>query len=335
MYTEKLLDEILLKPALELGCNSLKIVTGYTDTEFISRHLIQLADLNAKTISVDMILGMTGNSGLTQRKHDSISNLIKELQTNPSMPELFCRYKCQGSDIHSKVYVWYKEGKPFIAFCGSANYSTNAFLRRRECMTECDSSEAEQYFFKLLPDTVLSTDSDILEKILFTKKKIVDSEFDEYNLENLNWEMFESKTPLDTCKISLLQADGSETGLGSGINWGIRPNGQKRDRDQAYIPYNKADKKDGFFPLKLDPEEKNNPLFKVVTKDFPPFLMRVAQQGNKGIHTATSNALLGKYFRKKLNIPSGEIITRSMLEAYGKTYVIFKKYENDIYLLDF
>lgn len=335
MYTEKLLDEILLKPALELGCNSLKIVTGYTDTEFISRHLIQLADLKSKTVSVDMILGMTGNSGLTQRKHDSIINLIKDIQTNSSMPEFYCRYKYQGSDIHSKVYVWYKDEKPFIAFCGSANYSTNAFMKRRECMTDCNSLEAEQYFLKLLPDTVLSTDSDIINKISFAKRKVVDSEFDEYNLENLNWTMFEKKEPLDTCKISLLQADGSETGLGSGINWGIRPNGQKRDRDEAYIPYNKADKKDGFFPLKINSEDKNNPLFKVVTKDFPPFFMRVAQQGNKGIHTATSNALLGKYLRQKLNILSGEIITKEMLENYGKTYVVFKKYENDIYVLDF
>lgn len=63
--------------------------------------------------------------------------------------------------------------------------------------------------------------------------------------------------------------------------------------------------------------------------------MRIAQAGNKGIHTAESNALLGQFFREKLGVPSGTFITKQMLEQYGKTYVVFKKYENDIYVLDF
>ena len=36
MYIENLENEILLNPAIELGCTSLKIITGYTDTECIS-----------------------------------------------------------------------------------------------------------------------------------------------------------------------------------------------------------------------------------------------------------------------------------------------------------
>lgn len=88
---------------------------------------------------------------------------------------------------------------------------------------------------------------------------------------------FERLYQLDICKVSLLTADGKETGFGSDLNWGIRQNGTKRNRDQAYIPYNSQDKKDGFFPLKQNINIKHNPLFKVVPKDFPPFLMRVAQ----------------------------------------------------------
>lgn len=202
-------------------------------------------------------------------------------------------------------------------------------------MTDCNSKEAEDYFNMLINDTILATDSSVKEKIKFSKSKIIDSEIDEDNLENLSWNMFENKTPLDVCKISLLTAAGKETGYGSGLNWGIRKNGTKRDLDQAYIPYNVQDRKDGFFPLKADSNMKNNPLFKVVPKDFPPFFMRVAQQGNKGLHSAENNALLGKFFRQKLGIPSGTFITKEMLEGYGKTYVVFKKYENNIYVLDF
>ncbi len=335
MYTERLEETILLNPAIELGCTSLKIITGFTDTECIYRHLINLSDLGKNhKFSVDLILGMTGGIGLTKKKHKDINRLISRIQSNKNMPEFICRYKIKGSDIHSKVYIWFKEDEPVIAFCGSANYSMNAFFKRRECMTDCDSKEAEKYFSILEKDTILSTDSNVKKNIKFSKQRF-DAEIESDNLENLTWEMFSNKLPLDTCKVSLLKSDGNETGYGSGLNWGIRKNGTKRDLDQAYIPYNASDKKDGFFPLKNDPGEKNNPIFKVVPKDFPPFFMRVAQAGNKGIHSAESNALLGQFFRKKLNIPPGTFISKQMLESYGKTYVIFKKYENDVYLLDF
>ena len=335
MYTEKLKDSILLDP-VKIGCTSLKIITGYTDTECIYRHLINLSDLGKnKKFSVEIILGMTGNNSLSNKKHCDINRMISSLKTNPKMPTISCRYKFNGAEIHSKIYIWFKDDKPILAFCGSANYSMNAFFKRRECMTICNAKEAFKYFKELLPDTIISSDPTVQEKIIFSKKKVTDSEFDIYNLENLTWEMFIHEKPIDTCKVSLLKADGKETGYGSGLNWGIRKNGTKRDRDQAYIPYNKADRKDGFFPLKDKPNIKNNPLFKVVPKDFPPFFMRVAQAGNKGIHSAENNALLGQFFRKKLNIPNGTFITKEMLEKYGKTTVVFRKYPNDIYLLDF
>ncbi len=336
MYTENLENEILLNPVQAFGCTSLKIITGYTDIECIYRHLIALSDMGkTNSFSVDMILGMTNSNGLSEKKHKDINRLIANVNSNSKMPAFICRYKVSGADIHSKVYVWFKEDEPVLAFCGSANYSTNAFTKRRECMTNCESIEANKYFNSLVPDTILATDPSVKNKINFTKKKFTDVEIDAYNLENLSWDMFKDKVPLDTCKVSLLTADGNETGFGSGLNWGIRQNGTKRDRDQAYIPYNAQDKKEGFFPLKQNAEIKHNPLFKVVTKDFPPFFMRIAQAGNKGIHTAESNALLGQFFRQKLGVPTGTFITKEMLENYGKTYVVFKKYDNDIYLMDF
>ncbi len=336
MYTENLENSILINPAKDLDCTSLKIITGYTDLECIYRHLINLSDIGKNNkFSVEMILGMTASNGLSEKKHKDINRLINRIKENSSMPEFICRYKVEGKDIHSKVYIWMKDDNPVLAFCGSANYSMNAFFKRRECMTDCSSSEANAYFDELLKDTLLATDESVKEKINFTKTKNIDSEIDKYNLENLSWDMFKDREPIDTCKISLLTADGKDTGHGSGLNWGIRPNGTKRDLDQAYIPYNVKDRKEGFFPLKTDENLKNNPIFKVVPIGFDPFFMRVAQQGNKGIHTAENNALLGDFFRKKLGVPSGSLITKEMLENYGKTYVVFKKYENDIYVLDF
>lgn len=63
--------------------------------------------------------------------------------------------------------------------------------------------------------------------------------------------MYDAMQPVATLNVSLLRADGSDTGYGSGINWGIRKNGTKRNRNQAYIPYNHQDKVEGFFLTEL------------------------------------------------------------------------------------
>ena len=124
-------------------------------------------------------------------------------------------------------------------------------------------------------------------------------------------------------------------GYGSSINWGIRPNGTKRNPNQAYIPYNKQDRIPGFFPDRINPEDKNCPVFRVVTKDGGTFHMRMAQQGNKALQSAESNSILGEWIRKRMKLPSGCYITKQMLLNYGKTEVTFRKYDDGTYLLDF
>lgn len=63
--------------------------------------------------------------------------------------------------------------------------------------------------------------------------------------------------------------------------------------------------------------------------------MRLAQAGEKAIHSAENNAIIGKWIRDKIGVPDGEFITKEMLERYGTTRVVFKKYENNIYILEF
>lgn len=41
------------------------------------------------------------------------------------------------------------------------------------------------------------------------------------------------------------------------------------------------------------------------------------------------------WIRKRIGAPSGGLITKQMLDNYGKTYVTFRKYEDGTYLLDF
>ncbi len=116
---------------------------------------------------------------------------------------------------------------------------------------------------------------------------------------------------------------------------GIRQNGTKRNPNQAYIPYNRNDKKEGFFPDRINPNDKNCPIFRVITKDYGSFHMRMAQANNKALHSAENNAILGEWIRLKLGVPQGCYVTKQMLLNYGKTFVTFRKYPNNVYLLDF
>ncbi len=386
MYTDNFEEEILFIPARKDGeaCNHLKIVTAFTDVERISSHLIKLFDGRNKEyvsgIKVDIILGMTKGTGLTQKKHDKICSLIKRLNSVSGMPQISCNYIVEGKQVHSKVYVWCRGRKAIEAFNGSANYTMNAFFVRRECMDACNPKEANHYFNSLLPDTINCFDGQIKDKVSFSSKKNVEDDVADTNMENLSWENFQTIEPVDTLEVSLLKADGSDTGYGSGVNWGIRKNGYKRNRNQAYIPYNVADHKDGFFPdvnadgtypvfkvvtkeydafymrqaqakgKALETPESNAiigewirdvnadgtyPVFKVVTKEYDAFYMRQAQAKGKALETPESNAIIGEWIRHKLGVPDGTYITKQMLDQYGKTKVLFKKYEDGIYTLEY
>jgi len=324
-------------------CNSLKIITAFTDCDRISTHMINLQegmrnDRFVKGMKVEIILGMT-RSSLSPKKHEDICRLIGFVNGSRGMPKLTCRYICAGAEVHSKIYIWGFPNNnlvetPYRAYCGSLNYTTNAFYKRRESVAMCDPLSAYRYYAKLLPDTIDCFDPSASERL----KNVINNtgaEADEPDNSEKDYSLYDSKTPIDTLKVSLLCADGSDTGYGSGINWGIRQNGTKRNRNQAYIPYNLQDKKEGFFPDRINPNDENCPMFKVITKDFGSFHMRMAQAGNKALHSVESNAILGEWIRKRIGAPSGGYVTKQMLELYGKTYVTFRKYKNGIYLLDF
>lgn len=339
MYTENFEEQILFTPARKDGqaCNHLKIVTAFTDVERISSHLIRLFDGRNKeytaNIKVDIILGMTKGAGLTQKKHQKICSLIKRLNSVSGMPKVSCRYIVEGRQVHSKVYVWCKGNKAVEAYNGSANYTMNAFFVRRECMDSCDAKEANHYYNSLLPDTIDCLDKLVKEKITFSSSKHLEDDIADTNLENLSWEHYQELKPVDRIKVSLLKADGSDTGYGSGVNWGIRKNGYKRNRNQAYIPYNTGDQKTGFFPgINSD---GTYPVFKVVTKDYDAFYMRQAQTNGKALETPESNAIIGEWIRHIIGVPDGTYITKQMLENARGTTVVFKKYEDGIYTLEY
>ena len=111
----------------------------------------------------------------------------------------------------------------------------------------------------------------------------------------------------------------------SGLNWGQRPG---RNENQAYLAVPSDIQKSNFFP---EPKIK----FKVTCDDGFEMIMVRAQQNGKAIQTSENNAILGKYFRKRLGIESGSLISISHLENYGRMAVEFTKNNREEYFMDF
>lgn len=113
----------------------------------------------------------------------------------------------------------------------------------------------------------------------------------------------------------------------SGLNWGQRPE-QGRNPNQAYIRIPAKVGRMGFFPERGD-------RFSLKTDDGKTFLCTVNQSKGKAIHSCENNALLGTYFRNRLGVPSGQLVTRQHLDSYGRTDITFRKLGDKSYLMDF
>ncbi len=111
----------------------------------------------------------------------------------------------------------------------------------------------------------------------------------------------------------------------SGLNWGQRPG---REPNQAYLSVPVEIQRSGFFP---DRGEE----FIIECDD--GFTMKCVRSQDKGkaIESPTDNSIIGVYFRNRLGVRLGHMVTVTHLYAYGRTSVDIH-YRNDyLYFLDF
>lgn len=139
------------------------------------------------------------------------------------------------------------------------------------------------------------------------------------------------KTPTDKKKyvdLPLVDREG-KVGSRSGLNWGQRPN---RDPNQAYIPIPASIGRKNFFPPK-------GTVFTVMTDDGFVFQCVTAQNEKgrvpKAIETSNDNSELGAYFRRRLEVGSGEVVKTEDLDRYGRKTVTFIDLGDGSYYMDF
>ena len=208
---------------------------------------------------------------------------------------------------------------PTTGFSGSANYSQYGFFNtmQQNQMTEDNPITIRDYFENLKRNSIRIEDYIISQEETINVENVVGSlapgeiEWIEYN---------------KSVRISLLSKNGTLPAR-SGLNWGQRPE-YKRDPNQAYLSIRSDARREGFLPEKTF-------TFTLLTDDNKTLDCTVAQDGRKAIHTTNDNSLLGKYFRNRLDVELGSLVTKDDLMRYGRTDFLLKKLDEETFFLDF
>lgn len=319
LYHSDFRDTVLLEP-LENGADSLKIISGYATHTMASWHITEIATRSFMPIEITLIVGMCPLDGLSVDVHNGFQSIV-ERNGIDDLSEFTCQYVFEGPPVHSKLYIWEYAGEPVSAFLGSANYTQAAFSSaRKELLQCCDPVEALEYFQSIEPHSIYCTHSEVEDYVNFKQTHpVLDAE--EGPLVSLKGAGVQSVT------LSLLTQK-NDVGFGSGINWGHRKNGLKREPNQMYIPLPISVAHSGFFPL-------GKKHFSVLTDDSKQLILRVEQQNDKAITTPLNNSLLGEYFRNRIGAANGAFVTKQDLVDYGRTNVTFYKLDEEQYFMDF
>lgn len=159
---QEMRDKVLLEPVSH-GADTLKIISGYASHTMALWHISQINERFGKYINIELIAGMCLSDTLFRPVHDGFREIMK------TSPFFTCRYIIQGSTDHSNIYLWEKEGRPFIAYTGSAYYTRSAFFgTQRETLTAYELDEAEEVLDEVEADSMLCTDPAIEEHITIT-----------------------------------------------------------------------------------------------------------------------------------------------------------------------
>lgn len=309
-----LYDLIISRP-LRDGCDKLVAVVGFTSAAFLRQLLAE-----NEGVAVDVLIGMANALGVSESDHE----LYKEMAAHFSN-RFKGLYYTDAHGVHAKAYAWLSGARPVRAYLGSANLSWSGLKRTLEIVAPTTPSNVLELFESLAGQAVNVTSPEAPERIRLIRAEPKTSRVVAASHGGSEF-VGPQRKDLEEVHLSLLTATG-RIHQKSGLNWGQR---EGRDPDQAYIPVHvaKVERHPDFFPSR-------GRRFAVETDDGKRFICVRAQAGAKAIETPEDNSLLGRYFRRRLHLPSGARVDLEDLEQYGRTDVTFKKIDEDLFLMDF
>jgi hypothetical protein len=323
IIVEDLYNKALIEPCRE-GANELRIISGYASSAMAFHHLEDLKAFGLN-IHISLLLGMCSADGISISNHLGFQNIM-----NVQYPKNFiCGYIHKIPPVHSKAYIWHKNGAYYKSFIGSANYTQNAFSKnQRELLYEMNNAEIQNYFALLESDSIYCNNQEAQDFVrIYNDKRYFKNQMRAKTIDkNIN-SIPPQSAALETITVSLLSARTDDVQKIGGLNWGQR---KGREPNQAYIQLPPEAYKTDFFPKK--PKH-----FTVVTDDSKSFICVRAQKDDSGqaIETPHNNSLLGEYFRNRLGVPNGAFVRKEDIKRYGRTDIVFYKFDDENYYMDF
>ena len=327
MITDNLFEQILIQPARE-GATELLIVSGYAEANMAEDHISEL-DSGGLKVHIKLMYGMAKRESVSRAKHNWFQQIEKEqrekhkIEKNASFQ---CYYVTGDTSVHSKVYIWMKNGRPQQAFVGSANYTRPGFKRGGLANDEVITEEGD-------PRSALN---------YYGRVGLRSSKISAGNIENhvSIHERGPQSHDEDECRTVSLLTKRGDVAKFAGLNWGQSPNFWESkgkhlqvssSQNAAYIQIGNTLAKQDFFPT-------NQSTFTVKTDDGYEFKCVRAQKDSvngHAIETPDDNSQFGTYFRNRLGVNDGEAITRKHLEDYGRHLIEFCKINCVTFRVDF
>lgn len=333
MYNISLEDKIFKSDASRIS-DKLTIISGYIGAETVAM-LAQYSN-----IKFEIVYGMYASDGISKALHDTLVDLQSK------MPWVEIKYSL--IPVHSKIYCWSKNDVITEVLVGSANFSINGLRRDyKETLYPISSLAYEEYtdyknyiLNRSIPCNVATKFKNAPETPVGNTQPFVTQ---------------------GICRINLLDSTGNVPSK-SGLNWG-KSNGNVVDGD-AYLPIKVEYIKT--FP-DLFPQKKyvngivNTSSLGKITRanDVVEFIwddkksMIGLLEGNNTIKdvvypnklcSSNSKKELGDYIRGRIEKKLGKsifnastipVITKDILNQYGRTHIDISKIGEGIYYLDF
>ncbi|MDR0785506.1 MAG: NgoFVII family restriction endonuclease [Treponema sp.] len=312
LYIENL-EEIIFHRHEVFPSDELVILSGYVGPKPIER-------LKELPIHSKIVYGMYGIEGIKAPLHNS---LIKLQKTIDNVDIFYSQLP-----VHSKCYVWRNKGQVVHALVGSANFSTNGLATP---------------YREILAETTFDTFLPLNEYI----KKVFNNSIS--CLERGIKKIIEQQTI--ACLLTLLGDDG-ETQNAAGLNWGQNPKNHTNKND-AYIKIRAQDIRNCpnlFPPKQLNPlhfdgrgrKRRHNDNIEIIWDD--GVNMDGLLLGNqtidgimypKQVSSFPHGSEMGRYFRKRLNVPDGQPVRRFHLDNYGRDTIGVSLLGECVYKFDF
>lgn len=325
IYYENL-DDLIFTHHKKLNVDELIVLSGYVGPVPV----MKLSDL---PFNSQVVYGMYQSDGIKTGLH----HILREVTVNSDTTKVFYA----DMPVHSKCYIWRKNGMIESALIGSANFTTAGLSTPyKEILSDV---QVESY--KPL--------NDYLEGVLNSSKLCTNYSDDECIKLNMNpsFEYLNQKLRESVCNMPLYSLRDGKVPEKSGLNWGLA-NAHVSEGD-AYISI--TTELVGDYPSLFPPKQESSgiviPGSRISRKNDPVELiwddgtvMEGLLEGNLVVNGITypnklcsfpRKNLLGKYLRKRLGVEVDHLITLDELKRYGRTSIGVSLIGDGVYELDF